>query len=65
LQQENEKSIFQLITSEIVYDPGISIYYKRKKNEGKIAGVDMNTVNNKLIQPVFSVIFRLYTSRNK
>ena len=46
------------ITTAITYDPEISLYYKRKRDEGKRAGVVMNAVKNKLIQRVFSVVKR-------
>ena len=53
------KSLFSnCITTAIAYDPEISIYYKRKREEGKRAGVVMNAVKNKLIQRVFSVVKR-------
>lgn len=42
----------------IVYDPEISIYYKRKREEGKRAGIVLNAIKNKLIQRVFSVVNR-------
>jgi transposase len=53
------KSLFSnCITTAIVYDPEISIYYKRKREEGKRASVVMNAVKNKLIHRVFSVVKR-------
>lgn len=53
------KSLFSNCTmSAINFDPEISKYYKRKRDEGKKAGVVLNAVKNKLIQRVFSVIKR-------
>ena len=53
------KSLFSNCTmSAIKFDPEIAKYYKRKKAEGKKAGVVLNAVKNKLIQRVFSVIKR-------
>lgn len=53
------KSLFSNCTmSAIKFDPEISKYYKRKKAEGKRAGVVLNAVKNKLIHRVFSVIKR-------
>lgn len=53
------KSLFSnCIMTAIAYDPEISIYYQRKKQEGKRAGIVMNAVKNKLIQRVFSVVKR-------
>ena len=53
------KSLFSNCTmSAINFDPEIAKYYKRKKAEGKKAGVVLNAVKNKLIQRVFSVIKR-------
>lgn len=53
------KSLFSNCTmSAINFDPEISQYYKRKKSEGKKAGVVVNAVKNKLIQRVFSVVKR-------
>jgi transposase len=53
------KSLFSNCTmSAINFDPEIAKYYKRKKEEGKKAGVVLNAVKNKLIQRVFSVIKR-------
>ena len=53
------KSLFSnCIMTAIAYDPEISLYYKRKREEGKRAGVVMNAVKNKLIQRVFSVVKR-------
>ncbi len=53
------KSLFSnCIMTAIVYDPEISMYYKRKRKEGKRAGIVMNAVKNKLIQRVFAVVNR-------
>jgi transposase len=53
------KSLFSNCTmSAINFDPEIAKYYKRKRDEGKKAGVVINAVKNKLIQRVFSVIKR-------
>ena len=53
------KSLFSNCTmSAINFDPEISKYYKRKREEGKRAGIVLNAVKNKLIQRVFSVIKR-------
>lgn len=53
------KSLFSnCIMTAIVYDPEISIYYKRKRAEGKRAGIVLNAVKNKLIQRVFAVVNR-------
>lgn len=53
------KSLFSnCIMTAIVYDPEISMYYKRKRDEGKRAGIVMNAVKNKLIQRVFAVVNR-------
>lgn len=53
------KSLFSNCTmSAINFDPEISKYYKRKREEGKKAGVVLNAVKNKLIQRVFSVVKR-------
>lgn len=53
------KSLFSNCTmSAINFDPEIAKYYKRKKEEGKKAGLVMNAVKNKLIHRVFSVIKR-------
>lgn len=53
------KSLFSNCTmSAINYDPEIAKYYKRKKEEGKKAGIVLNAVKNKLIQRVFSVVKR-------
>lgn len=53
------KSLFSNCTmSAINFDPEISKYYKRKRAEGKKAGIVLNAVKNKLIQRVFCVIKR-------
>jgi len=53
------KALFSNCTmSAINFDPDISKYYKRKKEEGKRTGVVLNAVKNKLIHRVFSVIKR-------
>lgn len=53
------KSLFSnCIMTAIVHDPEISMYYKRKREEGKRAGIVMNAVKNKLIQRVFAVVNR-------
>lgn len=53
------KSLFSnCIMTAIVYDPEISIYYKRKREEGKRAGIVLNAIKNKLIQRVFAVVNR-------
>jgi transposase len=53
------KSLFSNCTmSAINFDPEIAKYYKRKRDEGKKAGVVLNAVKNKIIQRVFSVIKR-------
>lgn len=45
-------------TSAIIYDPEISLYYKRKFDEGKEPGVIRNAIKNKLIHRAFAVIKR-------
>lgn len=53
------KSLFSnCIMTAIVYDPEISMYYKKKREEGKRAGVVLNAIKNKLIQRVFAVVKR-------
>lgn len=53
------KSLFSNCTmSAIKFDPELSKYYKRKRGEGKKAGVVINAVKNKLIHRVFSVVKR-------
>ena len=53
------KSLFSnCIAAAIVHDPEISLYYKRKRNEGKKYGVVANAIKNKLIHRVFAVIKR-------
>lgn len=44
--------------SAIQHDPDISIYYNRKKAEGKPTGVILNAIKNKLIHRVFAVVNR-------
>ena len=44
--------------SAIQHDPDISIYYSRKKAEGKPSGVILNAIKNKLIHRVFAVVNR-------
>ena len=46
------------ILSTLRYDPEISKYYARKKEEGKKSGVVFNAIKNKLIQRVFAVVKR-------
>lgn len=46
------------IASAIQHDPEISIYYKRKLDEGKHKMVVLNAIKNKLISRVFAVVKR-------
>lgn len=46
------------VLTAIVYDPEISHYYKRKKEEGKPSGVIYNAIKNKLVHRAFAVIKR-------
>lgn len=53
------KSLFSnCAMSAINHDPGINLYYNRKKNDGKRNGIVLNAIKNKLIQRVFAVIKR-------
>lgn len=53
------KSLFSNCTmSAIVHDPEISLYYKRKRAEGKRSRIVLNAIKNKLIHRVFAVINR-------
>jgi len=53
------KSLFSnCIASAITHDPEISLYFKRKRSEGKSYGVVANAIKNKLIHRVFAVIKR-------
>ena len=53
------KSLFSnCIAAAIVHDPEISLYYKRKRKEGKKYGVVANAIKNKLIHRAFAVIKR-------
>lgn len=53
------KSIFSnCIAAAIAHDPEISLYFKRKRNEGKKYGVVANAIKNKLIHRAFAVIKR-------
>ena len=53
------KSLFSNCTmSAINFDPELKRYYKRKITEGKRSGIVLNTIKNKLIHRVFSVIKR-------
>jgi len=44
--------------SAIQHDPQIAVYYKRKMAEGKLHGVVINAVKNKLLHRVYAVINR-------
>jgi transposase len=44
--------------SAITHDPEIRRYYHRKLKEGKVEGVALNNVKNKLVARVFAVIHR-------
>lgn len=53
------KSLFSnCIMSAKNHDPELSMYYKRKIEDGKNVGVVLNALKNKLIQRVFAVVKR-------